>query len=621
MNYQFNSINTYKMKKQLKKVVQNGWLLMGVLALAFMSCETEQDDPEPEDVIAGFTYEVSADNYLEVTFINISQNADTYLWDFGDGNTSTEKDPVYSYTGEGSYEVSLTATGAAGSKERKETISIENPNKAMEKLTGTDGKSWYLIADVSTGRFPYEVGPADKSDIWWALGRNEDLCVRECIFDDTWTFNTDGTFTYDNNGDYFGDGAIWTADLVTCFDASDNTNYVNSGGEDVSDWNSGTHDFTYDAAGKSLVINGGFIGLPKVGSEGEFTVPQASVEYEVVSLIEGDVDTLVVETVLVEAGGYWRFVLVSYGDTPEVTVDECEEVTSVNVTFSVNMNDYEGSAATPELNGTFNGWCGNCNAMTDDNDDGIWQVTVELPVGEQIEYKFSADNWADQESLTEGSSCTMTSNGNTNRVLTVGENDMTVGTVCWNSCENCAAVVTQADISAKEWHVINGPGAVRVGPGIGNGSWFTSDQAWIDAAPCLVDDIFSFDVNGGFTIDVKEEAFTESSMTGIEANGCVAVGDLPTELANWGGGTFTYTLTEATETSLPTITVTGNGAYIGFYKGANGKELVQPEDGSITYTVLSYIDRADRDLMEVTVDISEAQDGSAYWTYQLEASN
>ncbi|MEQ8473534.1 MAG: PKD domain-containing protein [Marinoscillum sp.] len=609
------------MKKQLKNVIRNGWLLMGVLALTMMSCDLGEDEPEPGEVIAGFTYEISEDNYQEVTFINISQNADTYSWDFGDGNTSTEKDPVYSYAEEATYEVTLTATGAAGSKERKETIKIENPNKAMERLTGTDGKVWQLIADVSTGRYPYEVGPNARNEIWWASGRNEGLCVRECVFDDTWTFNTDGTFTYDNNGDYFGDGAIWAAELVTCFDASDNANYVNSAGTDVSDWNSGTHNFTYTPSEKSLVINGGFIGLPKVGSEGEFTVPQESVEYEVVEIIEGDVDTLVLETTLVEAGGYWRFVLVSYGTTPEVTVDECEEVTSVNVTFSVNMNDYTGTATTPELNGTFNGWCGNCNAMTDDNDDGIWQVTVELPVGDQIEYKFSADSWADQESLTEGSSCTVTNDGNTNRFLTVGETNMTVGTVCWNSCDNCSAVVTQADLTGKEWKVINGPGAVRVGPGIGNGSWFTSDQAWIDAAPCLVDDVFSFDANGGFTIDVKEQVFTEATMTGIEANGCVAIADLPTELANWDGGTFTYTMTEATDEALPMITVTGSGAYIGFYKGANGKELAQPEDGSITYTVLSYIDRSDRDIMEVTVDISEAQDGTAYWTYKLEAAN
>ena len=43
---------------------------------------------------------------------------------------------------------------------------------------------------------------------------------------------------------------------------------------------------------------------------------------------------------------------------------------------------------TPELNGTFNGWCGNCNPMTDSNGDEIWQVSLDLNQGDTgIEYK------------------------------------------------------------------------------------------------------------------------------------------------------------------------------------------------------------------------------------------
>ena len=49
---------------------------------------------------------------------------------------------------------------------------------------------------------------------------------------------------------------------------------------------------------------------------------------------------------------------------------------TTNVTFQVNMNDYTGSFTTPEVNGTFNSWCGNCNVMTDADGDGIWTVTL-----------------------------------------------------------------------------------------------------------------------------------------------------------------------------------------------------------------------------------------------------
>jgi len=40
-------------------------------------------------------YEVAAP--CAVTFINTSRNADSYLWNFGDGTTSTGSNPVPTY--------------------------------------------------------------------------------------------------------------------------------------------------------------------------------------------------------------------------------------------------------------------------------------------------------------------------------------------------------------------------------------------------------------------------------------------------------------------------------------------------------------------------------------------
>lgn len=44
-----------------------------------------------------------------VDFINNSTNADSYIWDFGDGNTSTEENPTHTYLTGGSYMVALQA--------------------------------------------------------------------------------------------------------------------------------------------------------------------------------------------------------------------------------------------------------------------------------------------------------------------------------------------------------------------------------------------------------------------------------------------------------------------------------------------------------------------------------
>ncbi|MFM7106008.1 MAG: hypothetical protein ACKOW8_10850, partial [Flavobacteriales bacterium] len=111
---------------------------------------------------------------------------------------------------------------------------------------------------------------------------------------------------------------------------------------------------------------------------------------------------------------------------------------NVNVTFQVDMTNVTGFT-TPEVNGTFNGWCGNCNAMTYTGSNNIWSVTVNIPANATYEYKFSHDSWGGQESLTAGTACTVTNFGYTNRQIIVGSTDVTVPVVCWGSCNSCAA--------------------------------------------------------------------------------------------------------------------------------------------------------------------------------------
>ena len=99
------------------------------------------------------------------------------------------------------------------------------------------------------------------------------------------------------------------------------------------------------------------------------------------------------------------------------------------VTFQVDMSQYEGGFGTVNLNGSFAGWCGGCIAMADDNGDGIYAVTVDLPA-DTIEYKFTLDGWTNQENFAGGESCTSTIDGFTNRSYAV-EGDATLPVVCW----------------------------------------------------------------------------------------------------------------------------------------------------------------------------------------------
>jgi hypothetical protein len=99
------------------------------------------------------------------------------------------------------------------------------------------------------------------------------------------------------------------------------------------------------------------------------------------------------------------------------------------------MSEYTGTFTTPEVNGTFNSWCGNCAPMTNTSGD-IWELSIPLEEG-TYEYKFSYDNWDGQEELTPGSSCTVTLDGFTNRSLNV-TGDATLDLVCFESCSSCA---------------------------------------------------------------------------------------------------------------------------------------------------------------------------------------
>ena len=70
------------------------------------------DYPEP---VAGFTLDKSTAKIGEtVGFTNTSQNAHTFLWNFGDGNVSVAVHPTHSYATAGSFAIMLSATGDGG---------------------------------------------------------------------------------------------------------------------------------------------------------------------------------------------------------------------------------------------------------------------------------------------------------------------------------------------------------------------------------------------------------------------------------------------------------------------------------------------------------------------------
>lgn len=72
---------------------------------------------------------------LAVTFTNNSSgNITDYLWDFGDGNSSTQASPVHTYLNSGVYTISLTVTGADSSQDtyiRNNYIFVDEPTVVL----------------------------------------------------------------------------------------------------------------------------------------------------------------------------------------------------------------------------------------------------------------------------------------------------------------------------------------------------------------------------------------------------------------------------------------------------------------------------------------------------------
>jgi len=169
-----------------------------ILALTMVNC-SDDDDPNPATVA------IFADiNGTEVTFTSEMSNVKSFEWNFGDGNTSSEANPVHSYTEAKTYKVTLNVIGD-DDKPVAAVIDVEIQETMNYLLTGgsarPEGKIWRLSYEVSDPVGNEGIGPitndlviqiTDDTDgtlEWVGLGG---------AYDDEFTFVFDGSYTIDN---------------------------------------------------------------------------------------------------------------------------------------------------------------------------------------------------------------------------------------------------------------------------------------------------------------------------------------------------------------------------------------------------------------------------------------
>lgn len=112
------------------------------------------------------------------------------------------------------------------------------------------------------------------------------------------------------------------------------------------------------------------------------------------------------------------------------------------VTFKVNMKNFVDDSLAIKgvtLNGSFNGWCGDCTKMTLIGNN-IWATTLTLDTG-AYDFKFTIGNWLDQEQFSASDPCTKTVGNFTNRFVQVSDTAAKiVGAYCWNTCNICDVI-------------------------------------------------------------------------------------------------------------------------------------------------------------------------------------
>ncbi|MBT8508660.1 hypothetical protein AZH53_09610 [Methanomicrobiaceae archaeon CYW5] len=129
---------------------------------------------------------------FEVQFVDQSANFPTsWEWNFGDRSTSTEQNPVHTYTKKGAYTVTLTVTNDLGT----DTV------KMSKYITVTDtpvSPTAAFTADVTEGPAPLTVRFTDysaDSPTSWAWDFESDGTVDSTEQHPTYTYDTAGTYT------------------------------------------------------------------------------------------------------------------------------------------------------------------------------------------------------------------------------------------------------------------------------------------------------------------------------------------------------------------------------------------------------------------------------------------
>lgn len=147
-------------------------------------------DPPEADFSAEPRYGIAP---MEVHFTNLSRDADEWLWDFGDGHTSTEKHPTHVYTGNRKHiSVTLTVWNCAGEDVayKENYITVNRPSEVNFEASPLAGLPGLEV------NFVNNVGGNANHHLWnYGDGTSEE-------FNHDYKNRVHPTHVYENPGEY-----------------------------------------------------------------------------------------------------------------------------------------------------------------------------------------------------------------------------------------------------------------------------------------------------------------------------------------------------------------------------------------------------------------------------------
>jgi PKD repeat protein len=155
---------------------------------------------------ASFVNPVNALVGSSVTFVNTSENAYSYTWNFGDGTTSTDINPTHSYNTNGSFSVTLKAFSKNGKKSNDATASIN-----VNTVVNPDPSS---LEQLSKDDLQFEASDDEiQNDANAVLSTNGDTTISSCAIS-TDTVGTNLQFTLVYNGFNIGHNFSRTGTVI-----------------------------------------------------------------------------------------------------------------------------------------------------------------------------------------------------------------------------------------------------------------------------------------------------------------------------------------------------------------------------------------------------------------------